>query len=297
MHVMRVSWRSRSPDAFESGIQVWRSDMDSPEFLPLQQGSEIAWTINGPRSCIGSIDVEGKAQRCPENSLVRRGMRRCGPCSALDEMDPCIRCDGQGCNASDERREHCFSTEYAVYLAVFNDETLKVGVSSKSRVLTRWVEQGADFSGVIGVVQGGLKARQIERSLGASSLVKKQVRAERKAEHLLTHITSERAHDLAHNFLSTVTRPEIEDEVSMTDLSIYYRMSSLNAEPQRWRTGRAQIEGLQLVGQVVGMKGPLLVTRIGSAFTVANLSGIIGYRIDNTSDVGVVSQTGLLDFL
>ncbi|MHA2003273.1 MAG: hypothetical protein ACW960_04115 [Candidatus Thorarchaeota archaeon] len=47
----------------------------------------------------------------------------------------------------------------------------------------------------------------------------------------------------------------------------------------------------------MGMKGSLLVTRIGSAFTVANLTDLIGYELDDTSDVKVVSQTGLLDFL
>jgi hypothetical protein len=174
---------------------------------------------------------------------------------------------------------------------------LKIGVSSKSRVVTRWVEQGADFGVIIGIVQGGLKARQIERRLGTSPDVKKQVRAERKAMHLLTPIGVERAQDIVQGFLSTVNEEEIKPEVSLQDLSNHYNIGSLNAEPQRWRPGRTSIEGLQMVGQVVGMKGSLLVTRIGSAFTVANLTDLIGYELDDTSDVKVVSQTGLLDFL
>ncbi|MHA2065918.1 MAG: DUF2797 domain-containing protein, partial [Candidatus Thorarchaeota archaeon] len=180
MQVMRVLWRPTSKDSYESGLRVWPDDSDTPYFLSLPTGYEIGWTVNGPKRCIGSVDLNGSPVKCPENSLVRRGMRRCGPCSAMDEMDPCIRCDGQNCSASDARKEKCFSTKYAVYLAVFNDSTLKIGVSSKSRVMTRWVEQGADFGGVIGVVESGLKARMIERRLGASPDVKKQVRAERK---------------------------------------------------------------------------------------------------------------------
>ena len=180
---------------------------------------------------------------------------------------------------------------------MFNDGTLKVGVSSKKRALTRWIEQGADFGGVIGEVKGGLKARRVEKALGSSALVKKQVRAERKALHLLTPISSEDANDLAQRFLNTVTIPEIHDDVSLTDLSSYYNLSSLSAEPQRWRSGRTPVDGLQLVGEVVTMKGPLLLTKIGSAFTVANLSGITGYRIDDESEITLHSQSGLLDFL
>jgi hypothetical protein len=215
----------------------------------------------------------------------------------MDEMDPCIRCDGQNCSASDARKEKCFSTKYAVYLAVFNDSTLKIGVSSKSRVMTRWVEQGADFGGVIGVVESGLKARMIERRLGASPDVKKQVRAERKTSHLLNPIDAERAQEIVQGFLDTTNDPHILSEVILQDLAYIYDIDSLNAEPQRWRAGRVSIDGLQLVGQVVGMKGSLLLTQIGSAFTVANLTEMIGYDLDDTSEVKVVSQTGLLDYL
>jgi hypothetical protein len=215
----------------------------------------------------------------------------------MDEMDSCIRCDGSYCNASDERKERCFTTQYAVYLAVFNDSTLKIGVSSKSRVVTRWVEQGADYGGVIGIIEGGLKARQIERKLGARSDVKKQVRAERKAMHLLKPINQESAQEIAQAFLDTVEEKEIDAEITLQDLSNHYHIDSLNAEPQRWRSGRTPIDGLQMGGQVVGMKGSLLVTRIGSAFTVANLSELIGYSIDDTSEVRITAQTGLLDFL
>jgi hypothetical protein len=180
---------------------------------------------------------------------------------------------------------------------VFNDGTLKVGVSSKSRVITRWVEQGADYGGVIGVVDGGLKARRIERRLGTRSDVKKQVRAERKAMHLLKPFDLDRAHEIVQGFLNTVKEKEIESEIVLQDLSNHYSIDSLNAEPQRWRSGRTAIDGLQLAGEVVGMKGTLLVTSFSSAFTVANLSELIGYDLDDTSDVRVTSQTGLLDFI
>jgi hypothetical protein len=115
--------------------------------------------------------------------------------------------------------------------------------------------------------------------------------------HLLKPIDLKRAQEIAQGFLNSVKELEIESEVMLQSLSNHYNIDSLNAEPQRWRTGRTSIEGLQMMGQVVGMKGSLLVTRIDSSFTVANLAELIGYELDDTSDVKVVSQTGLLDFI
>jgi hypothetical protein len=54
---------------------------------------------------------------------------------------------------------------------------------------------------------------------------------------------------------------------------------------------------MQLLGDVVGMKGSLLVTRIGSAFTVADLKQLVGYMVLPDSPVKMVTQSGLLDYI
>ena len=118
-------------ESFLSGLRVWNGG-DIPDFIPILRGENVSWVFRGPRRCIGSIDESLISIRCPEDSIIlQRGMQRCGPCSALDFVDPCIRCDGRNCMASTERRSQCDNTDYAVYLVVFNDETLKIGVSSE----------------------------------------------------------------------------------------------------------------------------------------------------------------------
>ena len=87
MQVMNVLWRPTSRDAFESGLRVWEEESDATHFLSLPSGYEVTWTIHGPKRCIGLVDVNGVPVKCPENSLIRRGMRRCGPCSAAPRPD------------------------------------------------------------------------------------------------------------------------------------------------------------------------------------------------------------------
>jgi len=212
-------------------------------------------------------------------------------------MDPCIRCTGRICNASEERRTRCEETDYVVYLAVFNDQTLKVGVSTARRVKTRWVEQGADFATVLAEIQGGKAARKLEDMIGRRRGATKQVRSKRKIASLMEQLDFDRAEELAKGFSSSLLEMLPETEVQLEDLSMHYNLNSLNARPLQWRKRSDPMDGMQLLGDVVGMKGSLLVTRIGSAFTVADLKQLVGYTVHPDSPVKMVTQSGLLDYI
>ncbi len=296
MHLIDVQWKPQSSETYETGLVGWVEESDEPRFMPLSPGKSIAWTIRGPRRCIGSVQSTGRQSKCPEGAIVKHGKRRCGPCRAMDVMDPCIRCDGRECAATEDRVNRCNEAEYAVYLAIFNDKTLKVGVSSQRRLVTRWVEQGADFGIMIVEVKGGRKARQLEHALSMSPRVTRQVRTERKTSFLLEQLSAEESESVGQDFLVSVHRPGITHEMNLVDLSRFYGMNGLTAKPHLWRSRGVQLDGLQLLGTVVAMKGPLLVTRIEESFSVANLNELIGYTIDESSEISVISQTGILDF-
>jgi len=296
MQVMGISWNVQDDGSFLSGLRVWNGN-DSPEFIPIVPGENISWVFRGPQKCIGSIDSSLKSVRCPEDSIIlQRGMQRCGPCSAMDFVDPCIRCDGRNCMASPERRAQCDKTDYAIYLVVFNDETLKIGVSSEKRVRTRWVEQGADYGGILRLVQGGINARMIEDRLGKNPKAAKQVRGERKIRGLLDNLEIDSAQTIVDDFLIEVEDAELGTTVDLEDLSRYYSLSSAEAKPNPWRKRSEKIDDRPLLGKVVGMKGSLLVTSLGSSYTVIDLKQVIGYSLDYDEDITMVTQSGLMDF-
>lgn len=296
MHVLEVYWRLHGPQTYEPGFLLWTEKDDDPLFASLGPKKEINWTIRGPRRCVGNIDSEGQRRKCPEMAVVGPGNRKCTTCSSMDIMDPCIRCDGRDCKATEKRLESCSRADYAVYLAVFNDSTLKVGVSREARLVTRWVEQGADFGGVIARVKGGRRARQLEYYLSQSPGVTRQVRGTRKASLLLNSLEKENALSIVQSFVDTIDTPEVESTTNLMDLARYYQLNGLHAEPHSWNPKGTKLDGLQILGKVVGMKGPLLVTRIDESFSVLNLGQLVGYTIDEDARISVVSQTGILDF-
>ncbi len=296
MQVIGVAWKSQDEGTFESGLRVWKEG-DEPEFISLSPREHLTWVFRGPRRCVGSIDSSLNSIRCPENSIVfQSGKIRCGPCSGVDFVDPCIRCDGRTCEATPARKAQCDQTKYAVYLVLFNDETMKVGVSSEKRVRTRWVEQGADYGGILELVQGGMTARRIEDRLGKNPKLAKQVRGERKIRSLMGNLDKNAAQNLVDDFLHYAKGEEIPTNVDLEDLSVYYSLGNVDIQPVPWRKKTEQIDNRPLVGDVVGMKGSLLVTSLGSYFTVTNLRQVIGYSIDYDVDITMVTQTGLMDF-
>jgi hypothetical protein len=294
--VADVTWIPTDGGSYQSGITVWLPSDDKPAFLPLPRGKELSWVFRGPRLCIGSYDEAGKMVKCPEDSVLLRGGVRCGPCAAMDMNDPCIRCDGRICTALEGRRIQCESTDYVVYMVIFNDQTAKVGVSTKRRALTRWIEQGADYGGVLQELQGGKRARRLENRLGRRKELTKQVHSSRKIRSLSSKLQPVQAQSLADSLLEKINDPFIGTGVELEDLSKYYNLSPFERPPQPWKKRSEPVHERSLVGTVIGMKGPLLITSIGSSYAATDLKQVIGYSIDLDSDITVVTQTGLSDF-
>ena len=296
MRIVDVTWRTLEDGTYESGLRVWREGVEGLDFVPITPGKHLNWSFSGPKRCVGNIDSSGKLVRCPEEAIILRQGTRCGPCSAVDFYDPCIRCDGRTCGATEARKIQCDNSDYVVYVVIFNDSTLKIGVSSKNRVRLRWIEQGADFGGIVETITGGRKARRIEDRLGKRPNVTKVVRGERKIKSLQDTLDFEVAQSIANDFIVGIESIELGTKVELEGLSKFYSLPVLEIKPTPWRKRSDPIDQRPLVGDVVGMKGSLLVTSIGTSYTVTDLKQVVGYSLDSDGDITMVTQSGLMDF-
>ncbi|MHA1770199.1 MAG: DUF2797 domain-containing protein [Candidatus Thorarchaeota archaeon] len=296
LHIISPTWRETS-QGFVHGLTGRSLNTDQSEFYELTRGEQIKWTITGPRRCIGFRGSDGLFHQCPEKAIIQGGGTQCGPCSGMDYLSECIRCNGSVCNATPQRREHCKNTDYVVYIVVFAGGRVKVGVSTKGRYRTRWVEQGADFAGIIKNVRDGKIARQIESKIGTLQSVSMVVSRRKKADALSKRIEYTEAKRLTNAVLSKIPPNLIDDHnVELEDLSRYYLIEELDSEPHPWRSQSRRIDNLSIVGEIVGMKGSFLITRNGTAFQYIDLKGIIGYTLTPDTTAHVTTQAGLLDF-
>ncbi|MHA2240796.1 MAG: DUF2797 domain-containing protein [Candidatus Thorarchaeota archaeon] len=296
LHIVNVLWR-KIENGYESGFAHRSPKTDEIRFFGLEPGQKVSWTVLGPRMCVGFRNFDGTHVQCPERTALKSNQSKCALCSSLDQYDPCIRCKGHSCTATPEKREKCREAEYALYLAIFKDTTVKVGVSKLGRVLTRWLEQGVDYATVLVTMKDGKAVRRFEDSIGRRSDVAKSVQVSRKLKMLNQGLSLEEANKLLHDVIDGIDDERINTNIKLEDFSKFYGLSDLDTDPEIWNSRNSSPINQQFLGDIVGMKGSLLVTRFGHAFTVVNLKQLIGYTIDMDSPVEIMGQTGLRDFL
>jgi hypothetical protein len=145
-------------------------------------------------------------------------------------------------------------------------------------------------------IRGGINARRIEDRLGKNPRAAKVVRGERKIRGLLDKIEIDTAQSIVEDFLLEIEDGEIGNSVELEDLSAYYTLSGIESKPNPWKSRSDKIDDHPLLGEVVGMKGSLLVTSLGSSYTIIDLKQVIGYSFKYDEDITMVTQSGLMDF-
>ncbi len=302
-HIIGSVW-SRSATGYVHGVLYWdyenRDEDDNPitQLLKIERGETLHWSLRGPRVCVGFRDGTGRRQPCPERTVITSGSAQCGPCQASDLFLECYRCDGTICHATAERRDECRNTDYVVYLAVFGDSLVKVGVSTRARVQTRWVEQGADYAGVIAEIRDGKEARRIESRVASSSRAVSVVRSPTKARMMaLTPNRGRVEESVAH-----VVRQAIEAGLDVIEPEIvilenHYRIGQLPAEPTSWvPSGRERPTEVDILGEVVGMKGSIVVTRTGATIRYIDLRWSAGRRLVKNPEMSIEVQSAIEEF-
>ncbi|MEM4736069.1 MAG: DUF2797 domain-containing protein [Candidatus Thorarchaeota archaeon] len=265
----------------------------------------LNWTVAGPRRCIGHWNPESGVVPCPERMVLVRGGPRCGPCNATDVSSRCAMCDGSSCHASPQRHRECTETLHVVYAALFGDEVVKVGVSSRERLMTRWLEQGADFAAEIAQIRGGMAARRMEQRLGRLAGLTLSVRNSVKVRLLSRRLDPDAAQSRLGDALrrAGVTREIIEREAEVVewppvvhDLGPAYGLPDMSLQRPFEIRSSVRPEGRVIDGSVEGMKGPLLITRRGSTTTISDLARLAGYTLITGIMVESDIQSDLTEF-
>lgn len=129
----------------------------------LKPGSRLALRLSGERHCTGYDDPAGNVFSCPDDAPASRG-QQCGRCAESSKRLPCLRCTGAVC-ANPARRAKCVFSDHFVYLALYAEDLIKVGITRAERLPARLKEQGA-LAGVAITAAGGQEVRRVEADIG-----------------------------------------------------------------------------------------------------------------------------------
>jgi hypothetical protein len=226
----------------------------SIETIELHAGRELAYALE-ERRCAGVVDG-ARHIACQTESAPY--------CEVHDRTWVCARCTGT-C-LKDEM--DCYQ-KHAIYLAGFAPDIVKVGVTKRARLETRFREQGADRGALLSVVSNGRIAREREAVL---------------AEQLTDRVRVPTKIDGLHRSVDDATWQRALSEFDPIETYCFDYDLDL---------GSAPVAETLASGAVSGVKGRILVLDTGGTTYAVDLRSLVGYEVrDGTTERRLQSSLG-----
>ena len=282
-------------DGFCTG-SGWRDDRlflelreGDEKLLPIEQGQELAFRVEGLRSCVGyRPPTDHHLLPCPDQKAGIKASQ-CPECFTRAAILPCLRCDGDRCR-NPERRGSCVQPEnHAVYLAAFGPGLHKVGVARWGRRRERVLEQGARAALIIARDDGQM-VRRLEQSIARIGIPDRIPHGEKisaltehgepgqLAEELLSRLAGIR-HRVRGQWLDLAELLEIPEFPALE-----HRPIELPAEDL---AVRGQVE--RIIGQTI------ILRREGNELVAIEATSLHGYQLRSLRpDEGSSGQASLL---
>ncbi|MFO7791753.1 MAG: DUF2797 domain-containing protein [Candidatus Saliniplasma sp.] len=249
VHVVSYRWDSFSPE-----LKVF----DGNDLIEVDLG-KIDFNVSQEKTCIGSF--EDGYTPCPHERNVDN-FNQCSGCAP--ESIPNLECIFEPQNCSDCEGRFC-EGEHAVYLA-FHGYHTKIGMTKKSRIKTRLIEQGADAYSLLATLPHRKDARDEEKRLSEKLRISQRVSKKRKLKTLSKKVDKE---SIRTGYRSVKNRIPTGKLIFLNDYPISL---PLRAVPRYRPT-----PGLHR-GQMVGIKGEFLIYE-NNGLQALNLMDLLGRRM------------------
>lgn len=249
VHVVSFRWDRYTPELmFYNG--------ETPEEMDL---GKIDINVSSEKICVGSFE-EGY-EPCPEQKNVDK-FNQCPNCASDDiprlecifEPQGCEDCEGGFCE-----REH------AVYLA-FHGTYPKIGMTQKSRLEERMIEQGADAYALLVTTDHRRDAREEEKRISSKLNISQRIGSKKKLKTLSKKLDRQ---TIETKFRGIRNRIPVG---KLNYLSDYPITTPLRAAPRLRPTA-----GLHR-GEMVGVKGKFLIYE-NNGLQALDLSDLPGRRM------------------
>jgi len=225
----------------------------------IKRGDTLSLEVKSESRCAGFME-NGKWGKCKKNS---DGKPKCDYCRSIEGNFVYTAFDGFDQSSLSAGDLEKISGEHWVYLALFAENMVKIGVSKKPRKLLRQVEQGSFATLFVAQTPDGVAARQIETLLRKSGLQDK-IKSSQKKEFLCPEVTDP----------ETVLKNILKNH--KTALSEYSHLEAFlleNPEFYNWQEQyglancQSNFHDVKLdtdewvSGEVVALKGPFIVLK------------------------------------
>ena len=165
---------------------------------PVQIGQDLSLEIKSDVSCAGYWEND-QWNSCPQNET---GKSKCQICRAREGSFIFTAFDGFDQSNFTSQDLPKIQGEHMVYLALFDKDLIKVGVSQKSRGPLRQLEQGSHCTLYIAQTPDGVAARQIETLFRKSGMADK-IKPSQKKDFLCPEVSESEGESILRNLFQS----------------------------------------------------------------------------------------------
>ena len=256
LHVVDFYWED-----FEPHLVAY--DVEDGELKRLDLGS-LNISVSKKKKCVGYFSDDGDYVRCPTERPVGR-FSQCPECGeSLIPRQECIfepQCEGDMCDSPLCRKDH------AVYIAFFGNKP-KVGMTVKSRIRSRLIEQGADAYFMADTQPNRKSAREREKSISGKFGITERPSSKSVLESLKLPMKRIQIED-GYNWMSK----EFENRLGAKTGPLEFLDSYPLEEPLTDIPKCVESYGVHS-GEPIGVKGKYLVYRSGERLSALKLSDL-----------------------
>jgi len=260
-------------------------------------GLPLSIKVMGGIGCTG-FERDGEWHTCPTNTV---GTRCCPDCKTHAGYPAVQYCDGYNLDMFTADELEALNKPHYLYLTIFADNLLKVGVSSSSRNYLRQIEQGSLASLIVAKEMWGVPARQMETTIRKSG-VNDKIQSTQKQNSIFPEISMAQAKEqleaLASKALPLLssTKPEwqkfVLPEPEFLHFDEYYHLAqaqALGRTPQI--VNLSEQEGVS--GRLVAVKGSFLLIDTDTELIAINAKKLRGYELSFAAQpTGLHTQGG-----
>jgi len=252
---------------------------------PLKKGDPLSVQVVGEVACAGSMR-EGDWQPCAQHIT---GRKKCETCRNREGNFVVTSFDGFNTDIFSAEDLSKLDGEHVVYLALFEKNLKKVGVSKLSRKTLRQVEQGAQQTLFIAQTPNGILARQIETCLRQTGL-KDKIQASAKKDSICPDITLAEGEAELRSALEAA-KPGLAnhdqiakmllDEPEFYDWTDTYGLDALNHSSKPLHTVKLD-QNESVSGTIAAIKGPFVVLETEDEMVCLCAKDLQGLKLDFT---------------
>jgi len=249
--------------------------------------------ISEEKKCVGSV-FENQWQPCTQNVI---GRQKCELCRARERSFIFTVFDGFDRSNVSEDDLQKISTPHVVYLALFDGNLVKVGVSHAERKVLRQLEQAAHFTLFVAETKDGIEARQIETILRRNGIADK-IKITQKRDFLFPEISADEGKKVLQNLWDS-KRPALAnfdklkkqtlENPEFIDWKEFYGTDTVRNSDKPYHAIESLEKDESISGEILAIKGPFLIIDTGDEIVSICVKDFVGHEIDFTEKPAGVS--------